>query len=271
MTLLSDVIHSLHIECSKSKLRKLHWKTTLVWAFAVLLALLTIIMLQDFTCTLQTSLGLHARNASGEILLFQTWIIFARPRTFNYLESQSLLLWLIIVLRCFQEINSWLKPHGICYTSSFIIFLWCLCPPLTSSASVLTCRSLLSSLFFSLAHPLKPNFSHFLPIWCSHSDEHISAHQRVLLSVWALKMSHTALFSTFFFSLFFLGNPLSFLPPFPCPVVPPPSACNQSLGNWRAAKIQFASALLRLKNQEELFPREGGRMTGRSRKEEEEV
>lgn len=93
-----------------------------------------------------------------------------------------------------------------------------------------------------------------------------------------LKMSHTAFFLPLL-SYFLALHPLCLLPflPFPCPVLPPPSVCNQSPGNGRAAKIQFASALLRLKNQEDLFffqwrewrereKREGGWLEGVERK-----
>lgn len=137
-------------------------------------------------------------------------------------------------------------------------------------------------IFFSLPISCNLILLMVLSIWSPRSDECILAHpQRVMLSVRALKCI-TQHFSLPFFSPFFLGPQLPVLPPFPLAVsslLPPPSACNQSPGNWRAARIQFASALLWLKNQEELFPvegvkrgrAEGGRMTGRSRKEGEEV
>lgn len=116
-------------------------------------------------------------------------------------------------------------------------FMQCPCPPLTSSASVLACP------YSPLPVPLV--FFIFLciflsPIWSPHSHEHISAHpQRVLLSVRALKMSHTALFPALF-SLFFLGPPPP-LPPLPFPVLssllPPPVTRAQGMGGLPGSSL----------------------------------
>lgn len=247
----------------------------------LLCALLTVVMLQDFTYK-QTRPAFPCQKRVWRGSTFPDLNHFCQAKNYQLLGNPNSALVADRSSLMVPGNKQLIKAAWYFLNLHIHHFMRCPCPPLTSSVSVLACPFLplpvllMCSLFF-LCLSLTNLIFHFCPIWSPHLNEHISAHpQRVLLSVRALKMSHTALFPDFF-SLFFLGSPLSFLPPFPCPVLPPPSACNQSPGNWRAARIQFASALLRLKNQEELFSsggseenesggREGGWLEGVERK-----
>lgn len=109
--------------------------------------------------------------------------------------------------------------------------LRCPCPPLTSpvypSLPPVQTPHVFPSFVSSFARSPQTSFF-FQPILSLHSNDHISAHpQREMLSVWALKMSHTALFTSFLPPLFFLGPPPLCLPSIPFSSLPlscPPSS-----------------------------------------------
>lgn len=217
MTLLPDVIHSIHKECSKSKLRKLHWKTTLVWVFAVSFANyhhVTRFYLQADQPGFACQKRVWRESTFPDLNHFcqaKNYQLFGKPDSALMVDHSS---------QMFPGNKQLIKAAwNLLYL--LIHHFFCGAGVPLSPPQLLFLRAAPCSPFFSpLPIPWKLIFHIFLPIWCSHSDEHISAHQCVLLSVRALKMSHTALFSAFFFfsflswqSTFFPASlPLSYRP-----------------------------------------------------------
>lgn len=214
-----------------------------------------------FYLALRCRLVLKNTNLLGGDRLFQARIVPARPTTINYLQAQTL-LWLI----------TWMVPgNGLLIEAAWHLLnllIHHLRPPLPLSQPPLTCR-----FPFLLAHPLQTSF---LTALLTHIRTYLNPSSADSVVGAGFKNVPHSIFPCPFLFFSLLSSSFSTLHPlhFPCPVFPPPSVCNQSPGNGRAAKFQFASALLRLKNQEELFfqrrdqrkGREGGCLEGVERK-----
>lgn len=166
-----------------------------------------------------------ARYASGGDLLFQTWIIFASPRTINYLETQTLVLWSIVE---FSDVS---RKRGL--DQSRMVFIK---PPHSSFRAVPVSCSHLLRLCLSLSPLAAPCLMFFIFLSLPFPTSHLHF-AYLLLLLPQMNISQPILGQRCFqckplkfvphstfplpFSLFSLGPPPP-LPPFPSAVLPPP-------------------------------------------------
>lgn len=122
----------------------------------VVCALLTVIILQDFTYKQTQAGSLCQKHVCWGSTFPDLNHFFAVPRTINYSETQTVLLWLIVTLSDVSRKQT-VDQSRLVFTNPPLLihhFMGCSCPPLTSSVSVLACPIYLPLLVF-------PHFSFF--------------------------------------------------------------------------------------------------------------
>lgn len=157
------------------KPRKLHWMIAVVWV--LLCALHTVIMLQDFTYK-QTQPRFSCQKHVWRGSTFPDLNHFCQAKNYQLLGNPDSALMVDHSSQMFPGNKQLIKAAWYLLNLPIHHFMRCLCPPLTSSASILACRrSLFSSCFSFFCPCLSPsNFTFSQRLWSHHSNEHISAH-----------------------------------------------------------------------------------------------